>query len=184
MYACVRVRVHAWVVCVWRLAVAVLSAHPCLRFALPCPACSYFLAAGVPLTILLSGGSLDAVSHVIDWGMTAGELLAGQRGLDGAELGWGGAGTRHLHLGDTPAPWCTRSALGGSAPIHARIVPARCPAAAIPAHFYVGMRAVLLDYAHFWWTPSGQAIAYKILAAITVLTALGLIKVRACGPRA
>lgn len=47
---------------------------------------------------------------------------------------------------------------------------------AIPAHFHVGMRAVLLDYAHFWFTPGSQKLLYQVLTGITVLTTIGLVK--------
>ena len=47
---------------------------------------------------------------------------------------------------------------------------------AIPLHMHVGMRAVLLDYAHFWMGAGSQRIAYAILAAITGLSAFGIVK--------
>lgn len=44
---------------------------------------------------------------------------------------------------------------------------------AVPLHFHVGMRSVLVDYVHDVPT---QRIAFMALAGVTVLTAVGLIK--------
>ena len=44
---------------------------------------------------------------------------------------------------------------------------------AIPLHFHIGMRSVLVDYVH---EPGAQSAALAVLAGVTVLTALGLTK--------
>lgn len=44
---------------------------------------------------------------------------------------------------------------------------------AIPLHFHIGMRSVLVDYVH---EPAQQSAALAVLAGVTVLTALGLTK--------
>ncbi len=43
----------------------------------------------------------------------------------------------------------------------------------IPLHFHMGMRSVIIDYVH---DPPVQRIALALLAAFTVLTALGMTK--------
>lgn len=47
---------------------------------------------------------------------------------------------------------------------------------AIPMHFHFGMRSVIVDYVHGLRMPAAQKGALYALAAATVLTTLGLLK--------
>ena len=44
---------------------------------------------------------------------------------------------------------------------------------AIPVHFHIGMRSIIVDYVH---EPSSLSAALNILAGVTVMTALGIVK--------
>lgn len=44
---------------------------------------------------------------------------------------------------------------------------------AIPVHFHIGVRSILVDYVH---DPTNQRIGLAVLAGVSVLTAIGLTK--------